>query len=1091
MIPSLSSFTYQPHHVHAHSQSSIPLPFPIAHPQYDSKVAHVILLSVFGFDSFRGGQEDSIRASLRGEDALVVMATGAGKSLCYFFPTIYIREFEAAKKALAETPSENVREAAALHKRSITSTSNIGGFTIVISPLISLMRDQVRALNDSTIIRAVSFDSTTQNPLNVLNRINNGEFHIILTSPESISYVVKNIRRTVHLIAIDEAHCISEWGANFRREYQTLGLLRPLFPGVPFVALTATATDRVRLDICKNLELVNPIVLVASFDRPNLRYEVSLKSTIKSDIGYVLDTIKGGGSIIIYTMSKNESERVCREINEAEFSFTTTSSSSSSSPSVQGPLSTSPSRRADFYHGSRSTSDKKRIQDEFMNGAIQIIVATTAFGMGINKPDVRAVVHYGMPLSLENYFQQTGRAGRDGKPSLCVLFWAKYDFRILRLLHISQETIDSIQRYCVDKSSCRRRRLLNYFDEKIMQSNVCEHEKCDVCLPTVRAMLPAHMTSPSKSTLSDVSSPSLHTKPALNMLTGGFSGSDFLADLNNKNESDDEIQADDDLNADEDEVDDVQRHYASEDAGGILARIGSWNLRATSRILPECLEEKVACLIFRASAEGWTVFVLQECSSQGVGVLIGLFQRCEYFHGWSFCYAETRNGEVALTAYDTSIWRRLDLNDDNQPPLTYTSSDDSEGFYRKPCLVFLCSKDIAENDLILAVVNVHLLERSTSNDDRTLNEARRLASDIVPWVEQEALRVSGSKNFINPSSSASSSNIEIVTIQNLSILIIGDTNLAPPGSFLDDMTHPKNSWDNIISAGFKCVLPSGGSGRPGVPTNILVSPSSKPRELDNAFFRKSTWSSLSSSTSSSASSSSSSASFSSSSIRSSSELTAIGVVHELPHDQFNSWRLAQSNADAQLETLLQHLGVPPTGSVSLERAVAKQVKRAARLSFLDSFSDHKMLSVTIKRVTTPQTSEAPTKGNNDIVRKEKAKRVLELASFLKAASVLTKAVDREFSAMKKDFKATEGEQEWAHYIEGSGTLSCKALNRKDYSAVPEHFVTMKKMQFVTAKLEEGIERKGMFEFRRACGKEYEKGDVVEDKNEVGKKRQRG
>jgi len=745
-----------------------------------------------------------------------------------------------------------------------------------------------------------------------------------------------------------------------------------------------------------------------------------------------------------------------------------------------------------------------------MNGKIRIVVATTAFGMGINKSDVRAVIHYGMPLSVDNYFQQTGRAGRDGKKALCVLFWVKADLGILRLLRIPKETVETMRKYCVDSSSCRRRRLLDHFDEKIQTARVCQEEKCDVCLPTV--IVPSIYSSPSLSSLisssfSSSSSPSSSSTTKFGKLTEGFSGSDFLADVNSKNdESDDEEKVSEDVELEDGEGDDVQQHFASEDVSGLVARIGCWNLRAIS-CPTESLEEKVACLIFRASAEAWTVFVLQECSSQGTSSLIELFRRCEYFSDWNFSHAETKEGEVSLTAYDTSRWRRLDSNPIDKAiengcdlrPLLFTKAGNAEDaqslFSRLPSLVFLQGLEATDEDLILAIVNVHLSERSSFDDDRTIKEARLIASDVVPWVEQEAKRLSISGSTI--ASSSSSTIADIDQLQNVSILVLGDMNLAPPGSYMDASTHPKSAWDSLLASGFNCLLPSSGSGCPGVATNVLVYPKSKPHELDNAFFRKPIRStSTSSSLLSSSSSSSSSSTSSSSRTPSSFELSASGVVHELPPDQFNAWQQAQNLADAHLDTLLKHLGVPP--AVSLERAVSKKVKRATRLSFLDSFSDHKMLSVTINQspistslVANDSLHSSSCSSSCDVsAKKEMAKRALELASYLKAAAVMTKSVNKEFSTLKKELKEKEREQEWAYYIEGSGTLLCKALNRKDYSAVPEKLITIKKMQTVSAKLEEDIERRGVFEFRRACGKELEKVDLAEEKPQAGKKRQR-
>ena len=288
-------------------------------------------------------------------------------------------------------------------------------------------------------------------------------------------------------------------------------------------------------------------------------------------------------------------------------------------------------------------------------------------------------------------------------------------------------------------------------------------------------------------------------------------------------------------------------------------------------------------------------------------------------------------------------------------------------------------------------------------------------------------------------------------------------------------------------------------------------PSTKPQEVDNAFFRKP----ISIQTNLSLSSSSSSLSTSSSSFSSSSlpsfELKATGIVHELPLDELNAWRDAQNIADLQLANLVKHLGgrasstissgvVSAIGSsvstfrssASLERAVLNKVKRLARLSFLESFSDHKMLSVTIKRVSTATQSSITqnSSGMKDTIsRKEKAKKALELGSYLKAATVMTKNLEKEFSNLKTELKASVSEKEWALYVEGFGTLKCKAMDRKDYSAVPAQFVSVKKTQYVTASLEDDFEKKGVIEFRKACGIEFGKGDLIDD-SKVGKKRQR-
>ncbi len=1040
-------------------------------PDYDRRVALLLLKAIFGFDSFRGEQEASIRASLSGRDCLVVMATGVGKSLCYTFPTVYIREFNAARTALSEA-NGNFHEAVEIYKalnRSIITP--LGGCTLVISPLIALMSDQVRQL-DETMIRSVSINMTTPNRFDVLRRIQNGEFHIVLTSPESAPEVVLNLPSSVHLIAIDEAHCISEWGHDFRPSYQSLGFLRTSLPGVPIVALTATATIQVRDEISAYLGLLNnPLTLITSFDRPNLRYEIALKTDVARDIARVLNAVGESGSIIVYTVTRKDAQQVCQIINDLAV-VTATPARNVGSPTSRGGAvfsnSLSPSRslvqrsvhRAEYFHSGRKPEDREQIQNDFMSGRIRIIVSTSAFGMGVNKPDIRAVIHYGFPTSLESYYQQTGRAGRDGLPSLCMLFWCNNDSLRLQQMKIRQPVIDTMRLFCANIATCRRRRLLDHFGEVHNLSSVCQQNKCDVCLPS-----------------SPTSGHEIPVQTTADITQEAFR----LDDVEGKEELEGIAsvvfnEEDDDLHEGEGDISDLDPTFDSQNqlavADDVVSRIGSWNMRASSIFgtgLPDCLVEKTACLMFRARYEGWTVFCLQECPSSltaetqsrrecgFIEQLIGLFRRNDYFHDWNFCSAETGAGEVALTAYNSSRWRRLDSKatlskvGDTSAEITTDRSAlmlEGGGFTRKPSLVFLQSRAIADNDLVLAVVNVHLKAFNPIQNDRTHMEARRLAHEVVPWVEREAVSI----GIPTISTEPEARRVPL----NLAILVIGDVNLAPPGSYMERTTHPRDAWDPLLQRGFRAVLPSGNLGLPGDPTNISLYPSSTPRELDNAFFRQPIQTAF---------------------VIPSFEIEAFGIVHKLPEAQFDAWRNAQNQADAQLESLVQQIGAP------LDRAVVRRGKRVSRLSFLETFSDHKMLSVTLKRTSTsgvcddiPQSLSS----TRDARLTEMAARALKLKSLLAANALMIKNWETEYNGIIDSLKVENGSGEWAQYVQGFGTLkSSVSIRRFLRDDTPERYVDMRTIQTVRSSIENPLQREGIIDFRRACGREHARGDSVE------------
>lgn len=1038
-------------------------------PEYNSRVALLLLKAIFGFDSFRGEQEASIRASLSGRDTLVVMATGVGKSLCYTFPTIYIREFNAARTALSEA-NGNFDEAVEIYKalnRSVI-TPPLGGCTLVISPLIALMKDQVRQL-DETIIRSVSINMTTPNRYDVLQRIQNGEFHIVLTSPESAPEVALNLPRSVHLIAIDEAHCISEWGHDFRPSYRGLGFLRTSLPRVPIVALTATATIQVRDEISTYLGLFNnPLTLITSFDRPNLRYEIASKTDVARDIARVLNAVGECGSIIVYTVTRKDAQQVCQIVNDLAV-VTATPARNVGSPTTRGGAvfsnSLSPSRslvqrsvhRAEYFHSGRKPEDRERIQNDFMSGRIRIIVSTSAFGMGVNKPDIRAVIHYGLPTSLESYYQQTGRAGRDGLPSLCVLFWRNNDSLRLQQMKIQQPVIDTMRLFCANIATCRRRRLLDHFGEVHNLSSVCQQNKCDVCLPS----------SPTSGFEIPVQTTADITQEAFRL--DDVEGEEELEGIASVvfNEEDD------DLNEGEGDLPDLDPTFDSQNqlataADDVVARIGSWNMRASSIFgtgLPDCLVEKTACLMFRARYEGWTVFCLQECPSSltaetqsrrecgFVEHLIGLFRRNDYFHDWNFCSAETGAGEVALTAYDSSRWRRLDsaatLSEDGATPAEMSTDRcalmlEGGGFTRKPSLVFLQSRAIADNDLVLAVVNVHL--KAFNHDDRTHMEARRLAHEVVPWVEREAISIG--MPTISTELEARREPLD------LAILVIGDVNLAPPGSYMERTTHPRDAWDPLLQRGFHAVLPSGNLGLPGDPTNISLYPSSTPRELDNAFFRQP---------------------IQTASVIPSLEIEASGIVHKLPEAQFDAWRNAQNQADVQLESLVQQLGAP------LDRAVVRRGKRVSRLSFLETFSDHKMLSVTLKRKSTSGVRDdiLQSSSTRDATLTEMTARALKLKSLLSANAKMIKKWETEYDGIINALKVENGSGEWVQYVQGYGTLRSSVSTRRVLrDDTPERYVDMRTIQTVRSSIENSLQREGTRDFQRECGREHARGDSV-------------
>jgi ATP-dependent DNA helicase RecQ len=392
---------------------------------------HALLKRWFGFKSFRPLQEEIIRDALAHKDVLVVLPTGGGKSLCFQLP------------ALARP-----------------------GLTVVVSPLIALMKDQVDALQAAGV--PATFLNSSLAPDESRKRLrglHQGEYQLLYVAPERLmlSGFLEDLRRwQVNLFAIDEAHCISEWGHDFRPEYRQLASLRDLFPQVAVMALTATATERVRGDIVKQLHLRDASVYVASFNRPNLSYRVAAK---KGAYAQVVDFIRSRAneSGIIYCQARKTTEFIAEKL------------------SADGV-------RAAPYHAGLDGKERSRNQEAFLRDRTQVICATVAFGMGINKSNVRFVIHYDLPKNIEGYYQETGRAGRDGLPSECLLLFSPGD-RVKygqfidekpdpREREIARAQLEQMVNYAQARV-CRRTHLLNYFGEKFPGENC---GACDNCL---------------------------------------------------------------------------------------------------------------------------------------------------------------------------------------------------------------------------------------------------------------------------------------------------------------------------------------------------------------------------------------------------------------------------------------------------------------------------------------------------------------------------------------------------------------------------------------------------------------------------------
>ena len=396
---------------------------------------HDTLKKYFGYDEFRPLQQEIIEQVLKREDCLVLMPTGGGKSLCFQLP------------ALMST-----------------------GITVVVSPLISLMKDQVDALKASGV--EADFINSTQRPDEIaliIEKARNGVLKILYISPERLALTqFEAVLHTlpISLFAIDEAHCISEWGHDFRPEYRNLKKLRGKFPNIPIIALTATATEKVRADIVRQLELPNPRIFTSSFNRQNLSYEVLPKKDSFNTILSLLENYQEK-SVIIYCFSRKDTEDIAQKLNQR-------------------------GHNAGTYHAGLTADKRRDNQERFIRDEIHIMVATIAFGMGIDKPDVRLVIHHSLPKSVEGYYQETGRAGRDSLPARCVLLFSKADtFKheyFIRLIkdeaekqQVAHNLNQSVQYGTLE--GCRRKFLLGYFNENYLKENCGNCDKCVAPIP--------------------------------------------------------------------------------------------------------------------------------------------------------------------------------------------------------------------------------------------------------------------------------------------------------------------------------------------------------------------------------------------------------------------------------------------------------------------------------------------------------------------------------------------------------------------------------------------------------------------------------